>query len=261
MEYGIATTSVVPMRAEPDERSEMVSQLLWGETFRAEETAGRWLRIRANADRHVGWVNPLMVQQLGDSLWEREAALPYCLCASAICFAADEKTGQHVFIPQGSILYCYNEVAQTFALLDHTYKLKPAPDKLPDGKRAAVLEAAMRMLNAPYLWGGRTALGLDCSGLTQLAYRLGANVTLPRDAAVQAEKGEAVGFVESAQPADLAFFCNDEGKVVHVGLLLGDRQIIHASGCVHVDTIDNEGIYSKPLKRYTHKLKMVKSIL
>jgi hypothetical protein len=247
------------MRAEPSEQSEMVSQLLWGETFRVEETADRWLRISAHHDRYVGWVNPLMVSVVDDEKWEREVGVPYHISAPALCFAVNEKTHERVFIPQGSLLYRYNELAQTFALLHNTFKLEEAPDKLPSGRRNAIVAAAQRLLNAPYLWGGRTALGIDCSGLTQLAYSV-AGVNIPRNASQQAEKGEIVNFLDSAQPADLAFFDNEEGKIMHVGILLGGGKIIHASGAVHVDRIDSEGIFSAAQNRYTHKLRVIKKL-
>ncbi|MDR3329519.1 MAG: C40 family peptidase [Prevotellaceae bacterium] len=123
-----------------------------------------------------------------------------------------------------------------------------------------MVATAQQLLAAPYLWGGRTALGIDCSGLTQLACGM-AGVALPRNAAQQAEQGEAVGAVEHAQPADLAFFANGEGRVVHVGIMLGQGEIIHASGSVRVDSVDQEGIRNRQLGSYTHRLKVVKRVL
>jgi len=247
------------MRAEPSEQSEMVSQLLWGETFRVEEQEGCWLRVSSHHDRYVGWISHLMVSLHDDELLEHDLVMPYYVSAAAICFAVNEKTGERVCIPQGSLLYRFNEQALNFALVHDTFRLEAPVDKLPDGRRNAIAAAALRMLNAPYLWGGRTALGIDCSGLTQLAYRV-AGINLPRNAAQQAEKGEAVNFLDSAQPADLAFFDNEEGKITHTGILLGNGTIIHASGKVHIDSIDSEGIFSKAQNRYTHKLRMIKRV-
>lgn len=258
--FGIATSSVVPMRSEPSERSEMVSQLLWGETFRVEEEADRWLRVSSHHDRYVGWVNSLMLTLVDDDKWEREVGVPYQVAAQPLSYALNEKTKERVLIPQGALLYHYNEVARSFSLLNETFKFEAAQDKLPDGKRNAITTAAMHLLNAPYLWGGRTALGIDCSGLTQLAYKV-AGVSLPRDASQQAEKGETVNFLDSAQPTDLAFFDNEEGKITHVGLLLGSGKILHASATVHIDSIDSEGIFSKAQNRYTHKLRVIKRVV
>jgi hypothetical protein len=257
---GIAIQSVTPMRAAPSEKSEMVSQLLWGETFRVEEQTDGWLHISADLDRYSGWVNPLMVAMVDDEKWEREVGVPYLVASTPLCYAVNEKTKERVLIPQGSLLYRYNEVTQTFMLLNDTYKLEQTPEKLPEGKRNTIVAAARQLTNAPYLWGGRTALGIDCSGLTQLVYRT-AGIIIPRDAHQQAEKGETVNFLNSAQPGDLAFFDNEEGKITHVGLLLGENKVLHASGWVHVDSIDSEGIFNKACNRYTHRLRVIKQLV
>ena len=248
------------MRAEPSEKSEMVSQLLWGETFRVEGQLDSWLRVSSHHDRYVGWVNSLMVSLLEDERWEREVSVPYHVSAAALGVAVNEKTGERAFIPMGSLLYRYSEESLTFALLHDTFRLEAAAEPLPGGRRAAIAAAALRLLNAPYLWGGRTVLGVDCSGLAQLAYKA-AGLSIPRDAAQQAEKGETVSFLDSAQPADLAFFDNEEGKITHVGILLGEGKVIHASASVRVDSIDSEGIFSKAQNRYTHKLRVIKRMV
>ncbi|MDR1023006.1 MAG: C40 family peptidase [Prevotellaceae bacterium] len=259
MKHGITISPAAPIRAAASERSEMVSQLLWGETFCVEEQTDRWLRICTDADRYPGWVNPLMVHLPHEEEWGQEAALPGQICTSALCCAVSEKTGQRLYLPQGSVLYGYSEATRTFALHGSTYRLEHALRKLPEGKREASIAAALQLLNAPYLWGGRTLLGIDCSGLTQLACRV-AGLNIPRDAAQQANAGEAVAAVEEAQPADLAFFCSEEGKVIHVGMLLGEGKIIHASGCVRIDSVDSEGIFNSDLNRYTHRLKLLKRL-
>jgi len=237
----------------------MVSQLLWGETFRVEEQVGCWLRVSSHFDRYVGWINHLAVSLHDDEQLEHDLVVPYYISTEAICFAVNEKTGERVFIPQGSLLYRFNEVALNFVLVQDTFKLEAPIEKLPNNRRNAIVAAAQRMLNAPYLWGGRTALGIDCSGLTQLAYRV-AGINIPRNAAQQAENGEAVNFLDNAQAGDLAFFDNEEGKITHTGILLDNGTILHASGKVHIDSIDSEGIFSKAQNKYTHKLRMIKRI-
>ena len=118
---------------------------------------------------------------------------------------------------------------------------------------------ALIYLNTPYLWGGRSPFGIDCSGFTQVVYRL-QGISLPRDAYQQAEIGTTLSFIEESEPGDLAFFDNNEGKIIHVGIILENNHIIHASGKVRIDRIDQQGIFNKEKGQHTHKLRLIKSI-
>jgi cell wall-associated NlpC family hydrolase len=115
-------------------------------------------------------------------------------------------------------------------------------------------------LNAPYLWGGVTPFGIDCSGFTQMVYKLN-GYKLKRDASQQATQGEALSFIEESEAGDLAFFDNEEGKIIHVGIIMSDNYIIHASGKVRIDRIDHLGIYNVDTERHTHKLRVIKKIV
>jgi cell wall-associated NlpC family hydrolase len=115
-------------------------------------------------------------------------------------------------------------------------------------------------LNSPYLWGGKSPFGIDCSGFTQMVYKL-CGIKILRDAKQQAQQGSALSFIEEAVPGDLAFFDNEEGKIIHVGIVLKNNKIIHASGCVRIDTLDHQGIYNASAKTYTHNLRVIKNIL
>jgi cell wall-associated NlpC family hydrolase len=123
-----------------------------------------------------------------------------------------------------------------------------------------LIENALIYLNAPYLWGGRSPFGIDCSGFTQLVYRL-QGIKLPRDAYQQAEVGNTLSFIEESEEGDLAFFDNTEGKIIHVGIIMKNNYIIHASGKVRIDRIDQQGIFNSSLKTHTHKLRLIKSIV
>jgi cell wall-associated NlpC family hydrolase len=123
-----------------------------------------------------------------------------------------------------------------------------------------LIDTAFLYLNSPYLWGGRTPFGIDCSGYSQIVYRM-CGVDLPRDASQQAEVGDRLSFIEEATPGDLAFFDNNEGRITHVGILLGDNKIIHASGKVRVDRIDHQGIFNDEMHDYSHHLRLITRVI
>jgi cell wall-associated NlpC family hydrolase len=121
-------------------------------------------------------------------------------------------------------------------------------------------QIAQKFLNAPYIWGGKTPFGIDCSGLIQQIFKI-CGYKLYRDAWMQFNQGNPVDSIENSRPGDLAFFENDQGKVTHVGIIMEDNRIFHASGFVKIDYLDEKGIYSKELSGYSHNLKGIKRIL
>ena len=123
-----------------------------------------------------------------------------------------------------------------------------------------IIKTAFLYMNAPYLWGGKTPLGIDCSGFTQMVYRIN-GYKLLRDASQQAAQGEALSFIEESEPGDLAFFDDEEGKIVHVGIILKENYIIHAHGKVRIDRLDHSGIYNVEKRKHTHKLRVIKKIV
>jgi hypothetical protein len=250
MEYGICNLAIVPLRAETSSRSEQVSQVLFGEVFEIMEWQGEWARIITTFDGYEGWINGLQFVPLGaiayKSLLQKTTPLTYRPITQAW-----KKAGNSVlYLPVASSLSFLEGV--TCHIRNEYFEIIGEI-----GERGELAETAKSFLNTPYLWGGRTHFGIDCSGFVQAVYRLH-GITLKRDASMQAEQGKTVDFLQEAKLGDLAFFDNDEGRIIHVGMMLNNEQIIHAAGKVKIDKIDTQGIYSAEQKKYTHKLRIVK---
>ncbi|GHU94623.1 hydrolase Nlp/P60 [Bacteroidia bacterium] len=259
--YGLTNIAVVPMRAEANNQSEMVSQLLWGETFSIEQREQGWLYVCSDADHYYGWIDERMAQHfVSEDEWMRITQQPYQLC-NCVSYATHLTSGERVLLPHGAMLYKYNQETQNFVLNNEVYRLELALKALPAKITDGILHCANDLLNTPYLWGGRTALGIDCSGLVQMVFRLN-KIALPRDANRQVKHGTTVDFNTFAKACDLAFFGNDADSITHVGLVLSEDKIMHASGgSVHTDRWDTNGIYSEAQKKYTHSLRVIKRIV
>jgi len=255
MKYGIAVLSVIAMRKEMSHRSEQISQLLFGETYEQLQTQGGWLRVKCTYDGYEGWIDESQHFELNErdylNISGSEAGIALELVNSAV------SSNYSVPVLAGSSLPFFDGMNFKIAKEKFIYNGQAIQ---ADAKSAAVFErVALRYVNAPYLWGGRSPFGIDCSGFTQIVFKF-VGIPLLRDAYQQAGQGSVVNFIEEAQPGDLAFFANDEGHIVHVGIILKDSRVIHASGKVRIDKIDHFGIYHAELKKYSHKLKIIKRI-
>ncbi|SDD45243.1 SH3 domain-containing protein [Mucilaginibacter pineti] len=250
MEYGICNLAVIPLRAEPNDRSEQVSQVLFGEAFEITEWKEKWVKIITSSDSYAGWIGRLQFAMLGHIAYKDLIHTEIPLTYRAVTQAWKITDNSVIYLPAGSSL--------TF--LEGT-RCRIGGDKFEIigeiGEREDIATTAKSFLNAPYLWGGRTHFGIDCSGFTQVVFNLN-KIKIKRDASQQVNEGVLVNNIKQARLGDLAFFDNDEGKVTHVGILLNNEHIIHASGKVKIDLIDDKGIYSEELKRHTHKLHSIK---
>lgn len=254
MRYAICPLSVVPVRREPADASEMTTQVLFGEFFKVLERRASWSRIRLYDDGYEGWVSNKQYAEISEEDYAALCKSPQIYCAQSVGVCKGESHSLPILI--GSRLPFYEngqlEIAGTkFAFDGHV-----ATGKLP---KSEIVRIAKGFLGAPYLWGGRSFFGIDCSGFVQMCYRL-CGRKLPRDAKDQAAGGEVLSFVEEAEEGDMAFFDNDNGDIVHVGIVLADHRIIHASGQVRVDTLDQTGIYNAETRKYTHKLRLLKRL-
>ena len=258
MQYGVCSLSVIPMRSEPDDRAEMTNQVLFGETFKVLEQRKKWSRIRLAHDNYEGWIDNKQWEQLSENFYNevQEGAVP--VSTEMIEIISHPDSGSFFPVLLGSMLPKMKKGGQVD--LEYTHFDFMGPFSTKTSSRTSLVEYAYQYLNAPYLWGGRTPLGIDCSGYTQMVYRL-TGYPLPRDSAEQARHGITLSFIEESEPGDLAFFDNEEGIITHVGIILSDNYIIHASGKVRLDRLDQTGIFNAEKGMHTHKLRVIKKII
>ncbi len=249
MQYGISSLSIVPLRIEPDDRSELVSQVLYGDFFKVLEKRKNWSKIRIAFDNYEGWIDNKQFLEIAEDNYLKINSEPLKLSTDVLEFVQNAET-QLQTIPLGSVL-------NGLSLLNHSFDGNFTDTVQP---KENLITTAYSYLNAPYLWGGKTPFGIDCSGFTQMVYKLN-GYKLLRDASQQATQGEALSFIEESEPGDLAFFDNNEGKIIHVGIIMNDNYIIHAHGKVRVDRLDHSGIYNTERKLHTHKLRVIKKII
>jgi len=269
MEFGICLQTVIPVRSEPSHKSEMVTQVLFGELFRILLSEKGWAKVRLSYDDYAGWIALNQVQLLSEKeflhLFNAETAVALDLVQ--LISNLTRNTIAPLII--GSSLP--GHVKGDFTILNDHYFYDGAVAEISPFDtvstqqdhlkvKHAIISDAMFYLNAPYLWGGRTPFGIDCSGLVQMVYKI-KKIKLLRDASQQATQGESLNFVSEAEPGDLAFFDDEEGNITHVGIMVDKSRIIHASGKVRLDTIDHEGIFNAEEQRYTHRLRILKRIV
>ncbi|MES2827873.1 MAG: C40 family peptidase [Bacteroidota bacterium] len=252
--YGICKVSVAPLRSEPSDKAENASQLLFGEYVEVLEKSERWWHVQAKYDGYEGWMDFKQLAIISAEQFENGQLSKYLVPPSPLNILTDENGGNYYLSPGSNLpglkdSSCYIDQQQ--------FDLQFQPAEFVFNGIEKLIKDALFFQNTPYLWGGRSFFGIDCSGFVQTVYKLN-GIKLRRDAWQQAEEGTTVDFLQEVQPGDVAFFDNDEGRITHVGIMLNTSEIIHASGKVKIDPIDGQGIYSAELARYTHKLRIIK---
>ncbi|MBQ0128601.1 MAG: C40 family peptidase [bacterium] len=239
MEYGICTQSAIAIRKENGHTSEMVSQLLYNELYTKLDEKPEWVLIRAELDQYEGWIPAKQHHAINGNEFLQLRNSKLFIVNQPVAHYKDKivSFGTPLFEPAE----CAAEMPQAF-------------------QPQTMIDNARKLLGAPYLWGGRTVMGIDCSGFVQLCAR-SAGLLLPRDASQQINCGELVYFLQETQPGDLAFFGNENGVITHVGIIIGNEQIIHASGEVRIDYLDQTGIFNKERNMHTHQLVGIKRML
>lgn len=238
MDKGICIVTVAPVRAENSDRAEIVTEILYGESADIVEVNKNWTKIKMHYDGYEGWMDTKQIKPVTEEyLANRKVTL------------ITEDFSSIMTLEGKTLLSMGSEV-----------EFPAVASRRSHDVRESIALTAKEFLNIPYLWGGKSFFAVDCSGFVQLVYKIH-NVKMPRDTYQQAEVGETLSFVEESQPGDLAFFENSEGKIIHVGIMLDNQKIIHASGKVRIDTLDSSGIFNKEMNKHTHKLRVIKSIL
>lgn len=252
--FGLCNLANIPLRLEPSDRSELVSQVLFGEHFTILEQNQKWSKIKLAYDDYEGWIDNKQFVAITEEQFNQLSKDSIILNADLIEYITSP-TNLLMPIPLGASLSFLNYEAINTENLNFE-GLKTSGEK----SKKEIINTAFMYMHAPYLWGGKTPFGIDCSGFTQMVYKLN-GYKLHRDASQQANQGDALSFIEESEPGDLAFFDNEEGNIIHVGIIMEDNYIIHASGKVRIDRLDHLGIYNAELNRHTHKLRVIKKVI
>ncbi len=255
MGFGIITLPLVPGRHEPSDKSEMVTQFTFGVHYKVLDQKEKWVLIESAVDQYQCWIDKKQHTEIEVAEFTKISNSEHIIVSNASGLLRSA-LGDHMQIPMGSMLPNINrENELSLASKRFTYE-----GELKNVNLGTIGEIGQKLLHAPYLWGGKSIMGIDCSGFTQIVFRCCGH-SIPRDAYQQAEIGETIDFIDLAKCGDLVFFDNEEGKITHVGMILTPSKIIHASGSVRIDTIDHQGIFHKEIGKYTHKTRIIKRII
>ncbi len=250
MQLAICTYYAASLMSEPNHKSELETQILFGDVVSILESKGNWSLVQAAWDAYEGWMLTQQLQCIAQQPSNTELVLLMNASINNSSLNAD------VMLPWAANIPASNNFKLGETAFAHAFSL-PLPNT------QTIAERCKLFLGVPYLWGGRTHAGIDCSGFSAIIYK-SLGIALKHDASWQMQQGEVVDFLQNTHPGDLAFFDNAEGQITHVGILLNENTIIHATetaGGVTIDDIDNHGIISRTVGKRTHNLRIIKRLL
>jgi cell wall-associated NlpC family hydrolase len=253
MEKCICENVFVPLRSGPSHKSEMLSQVLFGEKYSILDQSGKWLKIETVFDSYTGWIDQDHLQHAVTNSKDTG----FVLNKSLLCF---KKDNTRIILEPGCEIYNPDFERKIFSAGSDQYSTSSDFNESYIRINETLADTATRFINSPYIWGGRIPSGIDCSGLTQMVYKIH-GIPIPRDSWKQAETGDTVSFINEARPGDLVLFDNERGHISHVGMMISEGLIIHASGRVRIDIIDHQGIFKQETGKYSHHLRIIKRIL
>lgn len=252
MDYAAVIVPAAPVRKKAKHQSEMANQLLFGESVKVlKEKGSLWVKVRSLHDQYEGWLTRTLLLEIPAE--KAKQASDYVVTDLCQPLQLGTMTLQ---LPFGSSLPFFSDGNGLIGERTYQYSGKFSNRNQQQPGPWLVKQLTSSWLNAPYLWGGRTIFGVDCSGFTQVIFKM-MGIDLPRDAWQQAQEGQPIKKLKDAVCGDLVFF-DDKDEIVHVGILLSNEQIIHASGKVRIDRIDKKGIINSDTGKYTHELEAIK---
>ncbi|MBN2667453.1 MAG: C40 family peptidase [Bacteroidales bacterium] len=252
MDTFVCCNVFVPLRQGPSHRSEMLSQVLFGEKYTIIDHVGHWYRIETLFDNYTGWIDTDHLQH--SPAGNDDAGL--VLNRSLLCYRED---GTKLVLEAGCEVYDPDFEKNSFMAGSKTFSTGTGFSQSYLKVSETLADTSLKFINSPYIWGGRIPSGIDCSGFVQLVYKI-QGIKIPRDSWQQAEAGTNISFLEETLPGDLVLFDDERGKITHVGMILSRGLVIHASGRVRIDTIDHQGIFRKDKGGYSHKLRTIRRI-
>jgi len=239
----------------------MCTQILFGEHYTILDENAKWCQVKLAFDNYEGWIDRKVVNEIDEETFLFLADHPAFVTTDVFNIVQPVGGYSNFLIVAGSSLPAFNQNDKTFTIGDVLYNIQGNSFSSSEkAVREIIIENALKYFNSPYLWGGRSPFGVDCSGFTQILYKM-AGISIPRDASQQSLIGDNLSFVEEAHPGDLAFFDNEEGAIIHVGIIWEKNKIFHSSGKVRIDNVDHFGIYNIDTGRYTHQMRLMRRII